>query len=131
MKAWLLSVVQTPAFEDDDERRAAQLLRLVLAVCLLCIVGYALVTADSNLPWLRRLPLLGALGIALLCDWGLRRGHVRPQAWVIVVGLTALALVSQVTSGGLRAPSSLTLFVTVVLAGQLFGWGGALIVAGI
>ena len=34
MKAWLASFIQTPAFEDDDERRAAQLLRLVLAVCL-------------------------------------------------------------------------------------------------
>jgi PAS domain S-box-containing protein len=129
MKAWLLSFIQTPAFEDDDDRRAAQLLRLVLAVCLLCIVGYGIATVDEALPWSRRLPLLGALGVALLCDWGLRRGHVRPQAWVIVFGLTALALVSQVTSGGLRAPASLTLFVTVVLAGQLLGWGGSLIVA--
>jgi len=131
MKAWLLSFVQTPAFEDDDDRRAAQLLRLVLAVCLLCIVGYGVATLDEALPWSRRLPLIGALGVALLCDWGLRRGYVRPQAWVIVFGLTALSLFSQVTSGGLRAPASLTLFVTVVLAGQLLGWGGALIVAGI
>ena len=44
MKAWLLSFVQTPAFEDDDDRRAAQLLRLVLSVCLVCILGYALAT---------------------------------------------------------------------------------------
>ena len=44
MKAWFLSFIQTPAFEDDDDRRAAQLLRLVLAVCLLCIVGYGLAT---------------------------------------------------------------------------------------
>ncbi len=131
MKAWLLSFIQTPAFEDDDDRRAAQLLRLVLAVCLLCIVGYGLATSDTALPWSRRLPLFGALAVALLCDRGLRRGYVRPQAWVIVVGLTALALVSQITSGGLRAPASLTLFVSVVLAGQLLGWGGALIVAGI
>ncbi|MES1186922.1 MAG: ATP-binding protein [Myxococcales bacterium] len=131
MKAWFLSFIQTPAFEDDDDRRAAQLLRLVLAVCLLCIVGYGLATVDESLPWSRRLPLLGALLVALLCDWGLRRGHVRPQAWVIVVGLTALSLASQVTSGGLRTPASLTLFVSVVLAGQLLGWGGALIVAGI
>jgi len=131
MKAWFLSFIQTPAFEDDDDRRAAQLLRLVLAVCLLCIVGYGLATVDESLPWSRRLPLLGALVVALLCDWGLRRGHVRPQAWVIVVGLTALSLASQVTSGGLRTPASLTLFVSVVLAGQLLGWGGALIVAGI
>ena len=131
MKAWLSSFVQTPAFEDDDDRRAAQLLRLVLAVCLLCIVGYGLATIDTHLPWVRRLPLLGALLVALACDWGLRRGYVRPQAWVIVVGLTALALFSQVTSGGLRAPASLTLFVAVVLAGQLLGWGGALIVAAI
>jgi two-component system, cell cycle sensor histidine kinase and response regulator CckA len=129
MKAWLLSFIRTPAFEDDDDRRAAQLLRLVLAVCLVAIVGYGVATVDQALPWSRRLPLLGALGVGLLCDWGLRRGHVRPQAWVIVFGLTALALVSQVTSGGLRAPASLTLFVTVVLAGQLLGWGGALIVA--
>src|SRR6188768_3287491 len=129
MKAWLLSFIQTPAFEDDDDRRAAQLLRLVLAVCLLCIVGYGVATLDDALPWSRRLPLLGAFGVALLCDWGLRRGHVRPQAWVIVFGLTALALVSQVTSGGLRAPASLTLFVAVVLGGQLLGWGGSLIVA--
>ena len=131
MKAWLLSFVQTPAFEDDDDRRAAQLLRLVLAVCLVSIVGYGVATVDQSLPWSRRLPLLGALGVALLCDWGLRRGHVRPQAWVIVFGLTALSLGSQVTSGGLRAPATLTLFVTVVLAGQLLGWGGALIVAAI
>jgi len=131
MKAWLRSFIQTPAFEDDDDRRAAQLLRLVLAVCLLCIAGYGVATMDEALPWSRRFPLLGAFGVALLCDWGLRRGYVRPQAWVIVVGLTALSLVSQVTSGGLRAPASLTLFVTVVLAGQLLGWGGALIVAGI
>ena len=131
MKAWLLSFIQTPAFEDDDDRRAAQLLRLVLAVCLLCIVGYALATLDNDLPLLRRAPLFGALGVALLCDWGLRRGHVRPQAWIIVVGLTALALFGQYTSGGLRAPATLTLFVSVVLAGQLLGWGGALIVAGI
>jgi len=131
MKAWLLSFIQTPAFEDDDDRRAAQLLRLVLAVCILCIVGYGLLTADETLPWARRLPLLGALGVALLCERGLRRGYVRPQAWVIVVGLTALSLVSQYTSGGLRAPATLTLFVTVVLAGQLLGWGGALIIAGI
>jgi PAS domain S-box-containing protein len=131
MKAWLFSFFRTPAFEDDDDRRAAQLLRLVLAVCLLCIVGYGLVTLDNDLPWTRRLPLLGALLVALACDWGLRRGHVRPQAWVIVVGLTALALGSQVTSGGVRAPASLTLFVAVVLAGQLLGWGGALLVAGI
>jgi two-component system cell cycle sensor histidine kinase/response regulator CckA len=129
MKAWLFSFVQTPAFEDDDDRRAAQLLRLVLAVCLLCIIGYALATLDTDLPLVKRLPLLGALLVALACDWGLRRGYVRPQAWVIVVGLTALALGSQVTSGGLRAPASLTLFVAVVLAGQLLGWGGALIVA--
>jgi PAS domain S-box-containing protein len=131
MKAWLSSFVQTPAFEDDDDRRAAQLLRLVLAVCLLCIIGYGLATLDTHLSWLQRLPLLGALGVALACDWGLRRGYVRPQAWVIVVGLTALALASQLTSGGLRAPASLTLFVAVVLAGQLLGWGGALIVAAI
>jgi two-component system, cell cycle sensor histidine kinase and response regulator CckA len=131
MKAWLFSFFQTPAFEDDDDRRAAQLLRLVLAVCLLCIVCYALATADESVPWARRLPLLAALGVALLCERGLRRGHVRPQAWVIVVGLTALALSSQVTSGGLRAPATLTLFVAVVLAGQLLGWGGALIVASI
>lgn len=131
MKAWLLSFFQTPAFEDDDDRRAAQLLRLVLAVCLLCIVGYLLVTLDNQLSWSRRAPLFGALAVALLCDRGLRRGYVRPQAWVIVVGLTALALVSQYTSGGLRAPATLTLFVSVVLAGQLLGWGGALIVAGI
>jgi two-component system, cell cycle sensor histidine kinase and response regulator CckA len=131
MNAWLSSFIQTPAFEDDDDRRAAQLLRLVLAVCLLCIVGYGVATLDTDLPWSRRLPLVGAFAVALLCDRGLRRGYVRPQAWVIVVGLTALALVSEVTSGGLRAPATLTLFVAVVLAGQLLGWGGALIVAGI
>jgi hypothetical protein len=51
MKAWLSSFVQTPAFEDDDDRRAAQLLRLVLAVCLLCIIGYGLATLDTHLPW--------------------------------------------------------------------------------
>jgi two-component system cell cycle sensor histidine kinase/response regulator CckA len=131
MKAWLSSFIRTPAFEDDDERRAAQLLRLVLAVCLLGIIGYGLATLDEALPLSRRLPLIGALLVALLCDWGLRRGHVKPQAWVIVVGLTALALSGEATSGGLRAPASLTLFVTVVLAGQLLGWGGALLVAGI
>jgi PAS domain S-box-containing protein len=129
MKAWLLSFIQTPAFEDDDDRRAAQLLRLVLAVCLLCITGYGLATLAQTLPLGRRLPLLGALLVAVLCERGLRRGYVKPQAWVIVVGLTALSLTSQVTSGGLRAPATLTLFVTVVLAGQLLGWGGALIVA--
>jgi two-component system cell cycle sensor histidine kinase/response regulator CckA len=131
MKAWLFSFFQTPAFEDDDDRRAAQLLRLVLAVCLLCIVGYGLATVDESVPWSRRLPLLGALLVALLCERGLRRGYVRPQAWAIVAGLTLLALSSQVTSGGLRAPATLTLFVAVVLAGQLLGWGGALIVAAI
>src|SRR4051812_24942817 len=109
MKAWLFSFIQTPAFEDDDDRRAAQLLRLVLAVCLVGIVGYGLATLDANLPWTRRLPLIGALAVALMCDWGLRRGFVRPQAWVIVVGLTGLALVSEVTSGGLRTPATLTL----------------------
>jgi PAS domain S-box-containing protein len=129
MKAWLLSFLQTPAFEDDDDRRAAQLLRLVLAVCLVCILGYGLATLDETLPWSRRLPLLGALAVALLCERGLRRGYVRPQAWVIVVGLTGLALTSVYTGGGLRAPASLTLFVAVVLAGQLLGWGGALAVA--
>src|SRR6185436_9455225 len=116
----------TPAFEDDDDRRAAQLLRLVLAVCLFFIVVYGLATADESLPWSRRLPLVSALVVAVLCERGLRRGYVRPQAWVMVVGLTALALSSQITSGGLRAPASLTLFVAVVLAGQLLGWGGAL-----
>lgn len=131
MKAWLVAYSQTPAFEDDDDRRAAQLLRLVLAICVLSIVGYGLVTFNTELPWPKRLPVLGALGVALLCEQGLRRGYVRPQAWVIVVGLTGLALSSQITSGGLRAPASLTLFVAVVLAGQLLGWGGALIVAGI
>src|SRR4051812_35044592 len=131
MKAWLFSFFQTPAFEDDDDRRAAQLLRLVLAVCLLCIVGYGLATVGESVPWSRRLPLLGALLVALLCERGLRRGYVRPQAWAIVAGLTLLALSSQVTSGGLRAPATLTLFVAVVLAGQLLGWGGALIVAAI
>jgi two-component system cell cycle sensor histidine kinase/response regulator CckA len=131
MKAWLLSFVRTPAFEDDDDRRAAQLLRLVLSVCLACILGYALATLDNHWTWSRRLPLFGALFVTLVCDWALRRGYVRPQAWVIVIGLTALALASQVTSGGLRAPASLTLFVAVVLAGQLLGWGGALIVAAV
>jgi PAS domain S-box-containing protein len=131
MKAWLFSFVRTPAFEDDDDRRAAQLLRLVLAVCLVSIVGYGLSTIDNHFPWSRRAPLFAALGVALLCDWGLRRGHVRPQAWVIVVGLTGLALYGQITSGGPRAPATLTLFVAVVLAGQLLGWGGALVVAGI
>jgi PAS domain S-box-containing protein len=104
---------------------------LVLAVCLLSIVGYALATIDNHFPWSRRLPLFVALGVALLCDWGLRRGYVRPQAWVIVVGLTGLALSGQVTSGGLRSPATCTLFVAVVLAGQLLGWGGPLVVAGI
>jgi PAS domain S-box-containing protein len=131
MKAWLLSFIQTPAFEDDDERRAAQLLRLVLAVCLLGIVGYGLLTLDERLPWSRRLPLLGTFAVALACERGLRRGYVRPQAWVMVVGLTALSLASEYTSGGLRSPATLTLFVTVVLAGQLLGWGGALIISGI
>jgi PAS domain S-box-containing protein len=131
VKAWLASFIQTPAFEDDDDRRAAQLLRLVLVVCLLGIAFYLLATLDSHLPWLQRLPLFAALIVALACEYGLRRGYVRPQAWVLVVGLTALALYGQVTSGGLRAPASLSLFVAVVLAGQLLGWGGALIVAGI
>ncbi len=131
MRAWLLSFVQTPAFEDDDDRRAAQLLRLVLGVCLLCIVGYGLATLDRRFSWSMRAPLLGALAVTVLCERGLRRGYVRPQAWTIVVGLTALSLASQITSGGLRAPATLTLFVAVVLAGQLLGWGGALIVAGI
>jgi two-component system, cell cycle sensor histidine kinase and response regulator CckA len=131
MKAWLTSFFQTPAFEDDDDRRAAQLLRLVLAVCLVGIVGYGVATLDVQLPWTRRLPTLGVLLVAVLCERGLRRGYVRPQAWVIVVGLTGLSLASQATSGGLRAPATLTLFVAVVLAGQLLGWGGALVVAGI
>ncbi|RYZ07224.1 MAG: response regulator [Myxococcales bacterium] len=131
MRAWLLSFVQTPAFEDDDDRRAAQLLRLVLGVCIASIVGYALATVDHSIAWSKRAPLFGALLVTLLCERGLRRGYVRPQAWTIVVGLTALSLGSQVTSGGLRAPATLTLFVAVVLAGQLLGYGGALIVAGI
>jgi two-component system, cell cycle sensor histidine kinase and response regulator CckA len=131
MKAWLRSFIQTPAFEDDDDRRAAQLLRLVLAVCLLGIVGYGLLTVDEALPWSRRLPLLGTFVVTLACERGLRRGYVRPQAWVMVVGLTALALASEYTSGGLRSPGTLTLFVAVVLAGQLLGWGGALIISGI
>src|SRR6478752_518111 len=131
MKAWLLSFIQTPAFEDDDDRRAAQLLRLVLAVCLLSIVGYALATIDNHFSWGRRLPLFAAFGVALLCERGLRRGYVRPQAWVMVVGLTGLALYGQVSSGGLRAPASFTLFVAAVLAGQLLGWGAALLVAGV
>jgi PAS domain S-box-containing protein len=129
MKAWLASLIQTSAFEDDDDRRAAQLLRLVLVVCIVCIVGYWLATIDSHLPLSRRLPLFIALAVALGCDWGLRRGYVRPQAWVIVVGLTALSLSSQITSGGVRSPATLTLFVAVVLAGQLRGWVGALVVA--
>jgi two-component system cell cycle sensor histidine kinase/response regulator CckA len=129
MKAWLASFIQTPAFEDDDDRRAAQLLRLVLAVCLVGIVFYWLATLDSQLSWGRRLPLFAALGVTLGCDWGLRRGYVRPQAWILVVGLTGLALYGQAMSGGLRAPASLTLFVSVLLAGQLLGWGGALVVA--
>jgi PAS domain S-box-containing protein len=131
MKAWLASLIHTPAFEDDDDRRAAQLLRLVLAVCILCIAAYWLATLDTHLPWSKRVPLFASLAVALGCDWGLRRGHVRPQAWILVVGLTALALYGQVTSGGLRAPASLSLFVSVLLAGQLLGWGGALVVAGI
>ena len=106
MKAWLISFFQAPAFEDDDDRRAAQLLRLVLAVCLVSIVGYALSTLDSDRPWSRRLPSLGALLVTLGCERGLRRGYVRPQAGVIVVGLTALSLTSQVTSGGLRCRAS-------------------------
>jgi PAS domain S-box-containing protein len=131
VRDWLASFIQTPAFEDDDDRRAAQLLRLVLAVCLFGVVFYWLVTLDSHLLWSQRLPLFGAMLVTLLCEYGLRRGYVRPQAWVIVVGLTALSLYGQATSGGIRAPASLTLFVAVVLAGQLLGWGGALIVAGI
>ncbi|MDF3067170.1 MAG: hypothetical protein K0R38_2771 [Polyangiaceae bacterium] len=87
MRAWLLSFVQTPAFEDDDDRRAAQLLRLVLGVCLLSIVAYGVATLDHALPWSKRAPPFAALLVTFLCERGLRRGYVRPQAWIIVTGL--------------------------------------------
>jgi two-component system, cell cycle sensor histidine kinase and response regulator CckA len=118
-----------PRFEDDDDRRAAQLLRLVLWVCLAAIVGYGALNWD--LPFSRRWPLFVALATTLLCDWGLRRGYVRPQSWVLVISLTAVSLLSQVSSGGPRAPATLTLFVAVILAGQLLGWVGALFVAAV
>ncbi len=115
-----------PRFEDDDDRRAAQLLRLVLLVCLVGMLGYGALTWDMDV---QRWPLLLAIGGTLICDWGLRRGHVKPQAWVLVIGLAALSLWGQASSGGVRAPATLTLFVTVILAGQLLGWPGAVIMA--
>jgi len=45
---------------------------------------------DEALPWSRRLPVLGTFVVTLACERGLRRGYVRPQAWVMVVGLTTM-----------------------------------------
>ena len=125
----LAPLFRMPRFEDDDDRRAAQLLRLVLWVCLVAMVGYAALTTEIALA--QRWPLLLAISATLLCDWGLRRGYVRPQSWVLVIGLAAVSLWGQSTSGGPRAPATLTLFVAIILAGQLLGWLGALVTAAV
>jgi len=48
-------------------------------------------TWDLDVP---RWPLVISIGATLVCDWGLRQGYVKPQAWVLVIGGLAYGAIS-------------------------------------
>ncbi len=128
MPGWLSRLLQAPRFEEDDDRRRARLAHSTLLILLMVVVGYSLLTIASPIPLSRRWPLPAMFGVLLFALRALRRGYVRSVSVVLVTMVLAAAAQGMLTSGGARAPATLTLFLAIVLAGQLGDWLSALVV---
>jgi two-component system cell cycle sensor histidine kinase/response regulator CckA len=127
----LRGIVRAPHYSDEQDRRAAALANAVLWVCAVGPLVYGLLTLHLPVPWTARLPVLVAAAVPAVGLWALRRGWLRATSLALCTTFWLVPLWGAVTSGGVRAPAVTTLFLTVVLAGQLLGMIAALVTAGL
>jgi len=127
----LRAFVRAPTFRDEQDRRAAVLANAVLWVSVAGPLAYGLGTLHLPVPWSDRIPLLIAALVPALGLWALRRGWLHGTSVVLCATFLIVPVWGALHSGGVRAQSVTTLFMAVVLAGQLLGTPAALMSAAV
>jgi signal transduction histidine kinase len=127
----LSALFRAPSFPDEQDRRVAVLANAVLWVSAAGPLVYGLATLHLPWPWIDRLPLLVGVLVPALGLWALRRGWLRATSVVLCATFLFVPVWGAVASGGVHAPSITTLFLAVVLAGQLLGTAAALMSAAV
>jgi PAS domain S-box-containing protein len=127
----LLRLLSAPPHPDQQVQRAVALANAVLWASVAGPVLYTLGTLAMPLGLAKRLPLLVAAVVPALGLWALRRGHLRATSLVLVATFLVVPVWGAADSGGIRAPAVMTLFVAIILAGQLLGVTAALVATAI
>ena len=127
----LSRLLKAPYYPDQQQHRTAVLANAVLWVSFLAPLAYLLVTLHLPAPWYDRAPLVVASAVPALGLWALRRGFLRGPSVVLVATFLIVTVWGASASGGVRAPSVVTLILGVVLAGQLLGVAAGLVTAAI
>ncbi|MHB8626093.1 MAG: GAF domain-containing protein [Aggregatilineales bacterium] len=125
--------VRYPYTDPLAAQRARGLLRLSLIIGLAALIGlvYVLATFDRQAnDLIASTGLIGAIVGAGLTIMLVRRGRER-SAGVVLVMVTTIGASVALFPYGYDNVGALALSIPLVLAGVLFGWGGALIVLGI
>ena len=131
---WLKRFLTTPAFEDEEKRRAAGLLHVILLTLLgvsIILLGAAIIAVTGVLPvlavlqrdvFVRRMGVLLALILLPLGgEFLMRRGHIR-LASIFLSGLLWLTFAfAMVIGGGVRIPAFGGFMVLIVIMGLLLG----------
>ncbi len=131
MLSRVAGLLRPPEFEDDDRRRAAEILHVVLWVFLGGALLYTAATLDLAVPLRWRIPLFALPAVFAGGLAAVRKGRIRPTALGLVGLLFALGLFGMLSGGGVRAPGFGVLFVGAILAGQVLDWRSAALVAAV
>ena len=127
-RRWLLP----PVFDDDRQSHQARILWVVLLLTVL-VSPLHFVSAYLDPSHASRFLSVGVFILSLggVLFWLTRAGRTGLASWLCISLSWALATWAIVTSGGVLAVASLSYLVFIVLAGQLFGVRGGLVMFGL
>jgi hypothetical protein len=113
--------LSAPTFEDEDKTRVATFLNTIsLAILIVAVLGLAVGLVQGFAFVSSGIVLclvLLTLGVQVL----MRRGYVRPAAWLLLSAFWLLLTYLTVSSGGVRAPIVGCYVLVVVMAGLILG----------
>ncbi len=117
-----LIIFTAPTFEEDEGKtRIARLLNVIVLSSLLAALLYLPFTSLERTPY-----IVLAIGLILMVWLAMKRGFIRFASIVLVVGISAVFVVSIFTNGGVQAPEFSGLIIVILFAGILIGWKTAI-----
>jgi PAS domain S-box-containing protein len=125
------SLFLPPQFDDESKNTSARILYGIIWPAMFCVTVILLAIGsllpDQLIRWLTIIGLVDFLGLLIVLL--VRRGHTRLAGFTLLFGLWAIVFVFSLTSGGVKAPASISLIILILTAGLIFGIRGGVVFA--